>query len=141
VLNLEGINWGNWKFGSSQKPIPVISRESQAYKQAAAEIGTLESRPILRDELAGFLYRLQGHYWAAGMPERVAQSVADDYLRLLSPGNYWLLAVQNACDKWVRNPEAKFFPKLGELEELIKTEQNKIKWRLVRLKGLVGAAA
>jgi len=134
------VNWHESKFGSNQTPIPVIAKASTAYQQALEEIPVLESHPVQRDELAGELYRLQGHYWVAGMPESVARAVAGDYLEDILPEGFTLFAVQAGIKAWRKNEANKFFPKVGELISAIKLEQSKIKWRLIRLKKLTEKA-
>jgi hypothetical protein len=136
ILSLEGINWHESKWSENKGAVPVIPKDSEAYHDVVDEIAELESYPIKRDELAGILYRLQGHYWVSGMPESVARAVAEDYLRLLLPKGYTLKAVQGASDSWLTNPTNRFFPKIGEFEEALKMETSKIKWRLLRLKKL-----
>jgi hypothetical protein len=133
ILNLEGVNWHESKFGNSQKPIPVLQKDSKQYELIARELAELSSEPVGKETLAGMLYGLQGHYWVAGMPENVAKAVAMDYLRLLLPCGYSQKAVQMACDSWLRNPANRFFPKIGEIEELIKAQEGAIKWRKLRL--------
>lgn len=140
LLSLEGVNWHECAFGSNQGQIPVVSKRSQAYLEAIAEIPELESYPVQRDELAGLLYRLQGHYWVAGMSDSVAKGVAEDYLEDILPEGFTLAAVKEGIRAWRKNESNKFFPKVGELIAAIKQAQTSIKWRLLRLKKLTEKA-
>jgi len=136
ILESPQVNWYDTPSLSNTQPVPVVDKQSGVYSEIIAEIDKLQSRPIRADELAGMLLRLQGHYWVAGMPERLIELTNEDYIRLIMPKSYNLNAVQMAYDAYLLNPANKFFPKIGEIEDLIKSCQNKIKYRLLRLNKL-----
>lgn len=94
--------------------------------------------PIRSDEMSAMMYRLQGHYWQTDMSEALARSVAADYVRLL--GHYPLPVFQEAIDSFLLNPKSKYFPKVGELEELLGSKMALKRWRLQRLEKLVEKA-
>lgn len=74
--------------------------------------------PATSDQFAGFMYRLQGHYWANTMSEKLAMSVAEDYKRLLGE-KYPPDIIQKAYDEWLMEPKNKAYPKPGQLAELM----------------------
>jgi hypothetical protein len=82
-------------------------------------------------EVGGMLYTLQGHYWQAGMSEALMQQVAKDYIRLL--GGYPLEVFKRARDGWLLNPENRFFPKVGEIKQLLDAQLATMKWRKQQL--------
>lgn len=83
------------------------------------------------NEVAGLLYTLQGHYWQAGMSEALMKQVAADYIRLL--GGYPIEVFKRARDAWLINPENRFFPKVGEIKQLLDAQLGRMKWRKQQL--------
>lgn len=136
ILETPQVNWYDTPSLNNTEPVPVVDKGSDIYRQILEEIEALQSRPIQADELAGMLLRLQGHYWVAGMPEKLIELTNQDYIRLLIPKGYNINAVQMAYDAYLTNPANKFFPKIGEIEEQIKTCQNRIKFKLLKLQKL-----
>lgn len=142
LLDNREINWVELPFEcySNHGGIPVLRKGSEAHIEAVAQERALQAKllPVLPEAMAVVLYRLQGHYWQTGMSETLAKLVAEDYARLL--GSYPLVAFQTACDKWLMNPESKFFPKVGELDKLLRHETYVLKWRHKQLEKLLEKA-
>jgi hypothetical protein len=60
------------------------------------------------------------HYWRPDFTPEQMRYLMADYLEDL--GHIEPERVEAACRQWRRNPENKFFPKIGELLELLKPE-------------------
>ncbi len=124
------INWLNAQTLRSYDPIPHIDEEVK--EEANRELAVMTKTPMNKMAISSFLYRLQGHYWVANMSDSLAKSVAEDYVRLL--GDYPLEVFQIAYDAWLMNPDNKFFPKVGEFNELLQSKNTTYNWKITRLK-------
>lgn len=94
--------------------------------------------PAEPDKIAAELYTLQGHYWQQAMPESLMRAVANDYARLL--GGYSWKVFQKACDEWKLSTED-FFPKIGQLKEILDRKKAKVEMKIRRLNELLENAA
>lgn len=139
LLERDGINWTGSAWDKGEKP-SALAASSPLRALAAREEAVIAQElasPIGGDGIAVMLYRLQGHYWQQGMSEQLAREVARDYLRLLDgyPEGIW----QSTCDAMLLDPERKFFPKVGELKQLLETQLAARRWRLRKLRALLGS--
>ncbi len=130
ILNFEDINWSGSKH--HLRPVPIVDR--QAYDNIVERLEALDKthEPAPKIALAGLLYKLQGHYWQPNMSEQLAREVANDYVRLLD--GYSIDVMQRACDRWLMNKENKFFPKVGELKDVLDSVVQRKKWYEMRLR-------
>lgn len=70
-----------------------------------------------RKQVAAILARLSFHYWRPDYSQEQARMVMEDYLNDLehiSPAS-----VEKACAEYRKKPDSKFFPKVGEILDLI----------------------
>lgn len=138
LLNSDDYAWHAW----SEKPKPpALKKGGEAYRLAVEEVRRLEaeSQPAPVEAFSAILYKLQGHYWTPNMSEALARSVAQDYQRLL--GKYPVDILQAACDDWLLNPTSRFFPKVGELEQILKEHQCKKNGRKRKIQLLIDSAS
>lgn len=139
LLTTKGINWSELSYGSNQEAIPVLRKGGVSYGYVVAERDKIRDlSPIGESKMAALMYKLQGHYWQPGLKEALAREVAADYVRLL--GHYPLDVFQAAIDAWLMGSENKFFPKVGELNELLEAKLAVKKWRLKQLEKLIEKA-
>jgi hypothetical protein len=131
------INWLNIHSLRVYEPLPRIDCEVR--EEAEKALASMTKTPADKTAVSSFLYRLQGHYWVANMSESLAKSVAEDYVRLL--GDYAIEIYQMTYDAWLLNPENKFFPKVGEFSELLKSINTTYDWRITKLKALLNQGA
>lgn len=135
---LEGrYNWGKYAYDAGLEPVPALPVNSPLIYLAKQQLAELEdmSKPATANEFCFVMYRLQGHYWQASMSEKLAKVVADDYIRLL--GHYPVSVLNQAVDAWLLNPDKKFMPKIGELEEVIKSKLFQQNYKITKLKSLI----
>lgn len=133
ILSMDDIDWAGNK--SHLRPMPRV--DIKACEDIRRRLEELDKTkiPAPKMALAGMLYKLQGHYWQPNMSEELAKSVADDYVRLLD--GVTLDVMQRGCDRWLLDKDNKFFPKIGELQELLKGIQQRKQWYESRLRMLI----
>lgn len=122
-------------------PIPRLRKSSPLYRRVCDDYGTLSAQLAAEapnDFVGGRLAVLQAHYWQPDLRPEVAREVASDYIRLLRgfPAKVWA----DTHDKVLKDPERKFYPKLGELELALQCTHAILKYRALKLKRLVEAA-
>lgn len=71
-----------------------------------------------RKQISAILARLSLHYWRPDYSPEQAKLVMEDYLDDLA--GHTPEQVSKACEQYRKNPDSKFFPKIGEIIELIK---------------------
>lgn len=144
ILETRGIDWYDGKYSSSEivkDPVPVLCISSPSFALECDEAEKIEasiSGETPGEVMATLMVKLQGHYWQPAMSEALAREVAKDYARLLS--HFPPDVMREACDVWLLNHENKFFPKVGELKQVMETILYRRKWRLQRLRKLIEVA-
>ena len=71
-----------------------------------------------RKQIAAILARLSLHYHRPDYSQAQAKLLFEDYLNDLEP--YSPRDVEIACEEYRRKPESKYFPKVGELLEIMR---------------------
>lgn len=143
LLNDKGIDWRGDMLGKSEylcRKIPVIDRNSRLYSQLLEAISRFEKllEPSCDTETIQLLAKLRLHFVLSQLSEAEIGILINDYLEDVSI--YPLDIIEQACIDYRRDKNSLFFPKVGQLLELIKERWYPRKYKLQKLKKLLDAS-
>jgi hypothetical protein len=118
-------------------PIPVIDKSSSIYFELQSSIKNIENLLIEAHpkQILIEIAKLRLHYYSGKLSAKEEESLLDDYVNDLA--KYPIDLIRIACVKYRQNANNLFFPKIGQLIELISDPWYDRKWQLTKMQKLL----
>jgi hypothetical protein len=137
---MPGVDWTGVMLGKSSRYsrlIPIILKDSGLYAELIRSIDDLQTHlePACSEMILAELLKLRLHYANCNLTHQESKIILQDYICDLKL--YPIDLIRSACIKYRISPESLFFPKIGQLIQLIAGPYHKRKWKLEKMTKLL----